>query len=50
MTAAIAPGSLALVSIQHYDLMGGEYRPVASKEGLYLGVIGVYVDWLKKLH
>jgi len=41
MTAPIAPGSLALVSIQHYTLQGGEYCPVASKEGMYLEVIGV---------
>lgn len=41
MTTPIAPGSLALVSIQHYTLLGGEYCPVASKEGMYLEVIGV---------
>jgi hypothetical protein len=42
MTTPIEGGSLALVSIRHYELIGGDYRPLASKEGMYLEVIGVY--------
>ena len=30
-----------IVSIEHYERIAGEYRPVASKEGMYLEVIGV---------
>ncbi|MEZ4838844.1 hypothetical protein [Flavobacterium sp.] len=41
MTSPIEVGSLAIVSIEHYERIAGEYRPVASKEGMYLEVIGV---------
>jgi hypothetical protein len=41
VTSPIEQGSLAIVSLQHYEHIGGAYRPVASKEGMYLEVIGV---------